>query len=176
MCCNPRGHKESDMTEQLNNINNSITHYSQPWKKKAKTSQSMKTLLRYIREVRPQADRHPRLQGQTDKGAVTAHQSRGQRKERRGPRAGRAGRTLLGAPTRPGVLPPEALPGLHSKDPELPLFLGEQASFSSCSLQGLLAEQVLGESAELALRLTALLSPLPSLFLQNTLHLLRSQE
>ena len=92
MCCNTRGHKESDMTEQLNNINNSITHYSQPWKKKAKTSQSMKTLLRYIREVRPQANRHPRLQGQTDKGAVTAHQSRGQRTGKAGAQ-GRAGRS-----------------------------------------------------------------------------------
>ena len=47
---------------------------------------------------------------------------------------------------------------------------------SSCSLQGLPAEQVLGASAELALGLRALLSRLPSLFLQNTLHFLRSQE
>ena len=137
----------------------------------------MKTLLRYIREARPQANRRPRLQGQTDEGAESQRtRAEAREQERRGPRAGRAGRTLLGAPTRPGVSPPEALPGLHGKDPELPLFLGEQASFSPCSLQGLLAEQVLGASAELALRLTALISPLPSLFLQNTLHLLRSQE
>lgn len=105
---------------------------------------------------------------------------------RKGGGPGRAGRPhapgglswgpVLGAPTGPGVLPPEALPGFHRSDPELPSFPGEQELCSSCSVQGLPAEQVLGASAELALRLRASLSRLPNLFLQNTLHFLRSQE